>query len=123
MNEAELAKSRKGRKKLEALEKQRERVSGEFDNRYLHTREMKYLKENIKWSRTSKLVFLLGQKTVYFRWKGLRDYGFIRECAQWLESHGRDEPTPEQVIDMMNAVLPDELCAKLSEELKTLELV
>ena len=50
MNEAELAKSRKGRKKLEALEKQIERVSGEFDNRYLHTREMKYLKENIKWS-------------------------------------------------------------------------
>ncbi|MDO4393907.1 MAG: hypothetical protein Q4C80_05785 [Bacillota bacterium] len=122
MNEAKLSKSRKGRKKLEALENQIERVAGEFDNRYMHTREMKYLKENIRWSRTSKLVFLLGQRTVYFRWKGLRDYGFIRECAQWLEVRGIDEPSPEQVIDMMDAVLPDELCERLSEELKTLEL-
>lgn len=123
VNEAEMFKGRKGRKKLEALEQQIAKISDEFDNRYKDTREMKYLADEIKWLKTSYLVFLMGQKLVYFRWKGLRDYGFIRLCARWLADREITEPSPEQVVDMMEDVLPDELCRKLSEQLKTVEFI
>lgn len=123
VNEAEMFKGRKGRKKLEALEQQINKISDEFDNRYEDTREMKFLKEDIKWLKTSYLVFLMGQKLVYFKWKGLRDYGFIRLCAQWLADKGIEEPAPEQVVDMLRDVLPDDLCGKLSEQLKTVEFI
>lgn len=123
VSEAEMFKGRKGRKKLEALEQQITKISEEFDNRYKDTREMKYLSDDIKWLKTSYLVFLMGQKLVYFKWKGLRDYGFIRLCAQWLANREIKEPTPEQVVDMMQDVLPDDLCEKLSEQLKTVEFI
>ena len=122
VNEAEMFKGRKGRKKLEALDQQIQRISEEFENRYMHTREMKYISENVSWSRTSRLVFLMGQRLVYHRWRGLRDYGFIRLCAQWLETNRISEPTPEQVVDMMEDVLPEDLSRKLAEELKNVEL-
>ncbi|MBQ0078474.1 MAG: hypothetical protein KBS66_01100 [Eubacterium sp.] len=123
VNEAEMFKGRKGRKKLEALEQQIKKISDEFDNKYMHTREMKYLNEDIKWTKVSRLVFLMGERLVYFRYKGLRDYGFIRECAQWLESNRITQPEPEQVIQMLESVLPEELCIRLSEDLKTVEFI
>ena len=123
VSEAEMFKGRKGKKKLEALEQQIATISDEFDNRYKDTREMKYLSDEIRWMKTSYLVFLMGQKLVYFKWKGLRDYGFIRLCAQWLASRGITEPAPEQVVDMMQDVLPDDLCDKLSEQLQTVEFM
>lgn len=123
INEAEMFKGRKGKKKLEALELQIKKISDEFDNKYMHTREMKYINEEVKWNRVSRLVFLMGERLVYFRYKGLRDYGFIRECAQWLENNKVREPQPEQVIEMLESVLPEELCLRLSEDLKTVEFI
>ena len=43
MNETELFKGRKGKKKREAIENEIVKLSEEFENRYLHTREMKYM--------------------------------------------------------------------------------
>lgn len=123
VNEAELFKGRRGKKKLEALEQQISKIQEEFDNKYEDTREMKYLNDSIKWRKTSYLVFLMGQRLVYFRWKGTRDYGFIRLAAQWLVDHGITEPSPEQVVDMLQEILPDDLCEKLSEQLKTVEFI
>ena len=123
VNEAELFKGRKGRKRLEAIEQQISKITEEFDNKYENTREMKFLKDDIKWLKTSYLVFLMGQKLVYFKWKGLRDYGFIRLCAQWLSDRGIDEPSPELVVDMLRDVLPDDLCEKLGAQLKSVEFI
>lgn len=123
MNETELFKGRKGKKKREAIENEIVKLSEEFENRYLHTREMKYIEQNVTWMITSRLVFLMGQRLVYFRYKGLRDYGFIRLCANWFERTGIDNPNPEQVVNMMMEILPEELRDKLSEELKTIDFV
>ena len=87
MNETELFKGRKGKKKREAIENEIVKLSEEFENRYLHTREMKYIEQNVTWMITSRLVFLMGQRLVYFRYKGLRDYGFVGHHNFWPMNH------------------------------------
>ncbi len=113
---------RKGQRRLKAIEKQIENVSAEFDNNYAHTPEMIYLRDEINWEGTARLIFIMAHRDVNYKWNGLRDYGFIRACRQWIADNRVKELTSQAVVEMLKAVLPVKMCEELSEELAALEL-
>lgn len=113
---------RKGQKRLKAIEKQIEKVNAEFDSRYKEVPEMQFLKNEIAWEGTAGLIFVMAQRDVNYKWNGLRDYGFIRACRQWVLDNHVKELTSQAVVTMIKAVLPAKMCTELSEELAALDI-
>lgn len=112
----------RGHKRVKTVEKQIEKVNGEFQTRYGETQEMIYLEEEIQWEGTAKLIFVMAQRNVHFTWNGLRDYGFIRLCRKWIAEHGQRMMTPKATVAMVRSILPAAMCEELGEELSALEL-
>lgn len=113
---------RRGHKRLKAIEKQKEKILAEFTTRYETSPEMKFLKDDISWEGTSELIFLMAMRNVNFQWNGLRDYGFLRLCRKWIEANGIKTMNPKSTAAMMRAILPEEMCNRLGEELAELEI-
>lgn len=113
---------RKGQKRLKAIEKQIERINEEFDHHYDDSPEMIYLMDEIRWDGISRLIFTMALRDVDFKWKGLRDYGFIRLCRSWLMKCGITVVTEDIVTDMITDILPSGMCSELKDELLSLEI-
>lgn len=113
---------RRGNKRLKAIEKQLEKVLGEFSTEYENSTEMRFLKEEVKWEGTAELVFVMAMRNVHFAWNGLRDYGFLRLCKKWIEEAKTQALTSKDAAAMIKSILPEEMCQELSEELSALEI-
>lgn len=113
---------RRGYKRLKAIEKQTEKVLGEFKTEYEDSPEMKFLQGEIRWEGTSQLLLVMARRNVHFEWNGIRDYGFIRLCAKWIKEEGLTAMTPKAAAAMIRSILPEEMCRELGEELSALEI-
>lgn len=113
---------RRGQKRLKAIEKHIERINEEFDHRYDNSPEMIYLMEEIRWEGTSRLMFVMACRDVNFKWNGVRDYGFIRLCRNWLVKNDIAAVTADIAADMINDILPSDMCTELKDELSALEI-
>ncbi len=113
---------RKGQKRLKAIEKQIKRISQEFDHNYSDTPEMRYLDEEIRWDPMARLIFILARRNVYFKWTGLRDYGFIRLCRKWVTENRITYLDPEAASNMIGDILPAKQCTELKDDLAALEI-
>ena len=109
-------------RRLKATEKQIKRISEEFEHNYADSPEMLYMDEEIRWEGNSRLIFIMAQRNVCFKWNGMRDYGFIRLCRGWMAENDAAVMTPEATLRMIKAILPDKMYSELSEELAALEL-
>ncbi len=116
-DEKEMYEGRKGQKRLKAIEKQICKTNAEFDHNYQDSPEMIYLGQEIQWEGTSKLIFTLAQRDVNFRWKGLRDYGYLRLCCRWINGRGLRTMTADAAAAMIKDILPREMCSSLDDEL------
>lgn len=117
-----LYEGRKGQKRLKTIEKQIQRTNEEFDHNCEESPEMIYLNEQIRWEGTSRLIFTLAQRDVNFRWKGLRDLGYIRLCCRWIDGNGLTTVTEEAASAMVNDILPAEMCSTLDDELAAMNI-
>lgn len=117
-----LYEGRREQRRMRAIDKQIERLRGEFDNLYADTPEMRYLEEEIRWEDTSRVIFLLALRDTNFKWHGLRDYGFIRMCAQWIHMRKLQAVRAEDAVEMLKEILPSQMCIALGDELAALEL-
>lgn len=115
-------KGRKGQQRLKAIQKETAKINGEIQHSYANTPEMIYLENDIIWDAISKLIFLMAQKSVQFKWKGVRDYGFIRLCTRWIMENKISTLTPEIATAMMEDVLPSKMYSQLIDELDALEI-
>ena len=113
---------RRGHRRLKAIEKQTEKVLNEFTTGYEDSPELRFLQDEIRWEGTSQLLFAMARRNVHFEWNGIRDYGFIRLCAKWIEEEGVATMTPKAAADMTRSILPEEMCRELGEELSALEI-
>lgn len=113
---------RRGHKRLKLIEKQREKVLGEFTTEYENSHEMRFFKEQIRWEGTAELAFAMAMRNVNFAWNGLRDFGFLRLCKSWIEEAELTVVTPKDAEDMIKAVLPEAMWTELDEELSSLEI-
>ena len=117
-----LYEGRRGSKRLKAIEKYKEKILEEFNNEYEMSPEMRRLREEIRWDETAELIFLMAMRDVHFTWNGIRDYGFIKLCIEWIDDEKISVLTPKSVATMIRAVLPENMCQELSEELSALEI-
>lgn len=113
---------RRGQKRLKLIEKQREKVLGEFTTEYENSQEMRFLKQEVRWEGTAELTFAMAMRNVNFAWNGLRDYGFLRLCKSWIEEAKLTVMAPKDAEAMIKAVLPEAMWAELDEELSSLEI-
>lgn len=113
----------RGQKRLRTLEKQIEKIRNEFETRYADTPEMVFLEEEIQWEGPSRLIFLMAQRNVHFEWNGLRDYGFIRLCREWIAENEITVLSAKAAASMIRNILPAQMCEELGEELSALEIV
>lgn len=113
---------RRGQKRLKLIEKQREKVLGEFTTEYENSQEMRFLKQEVRWEGTAELTFAMAMRNVNFAWNGLRDYGFLRLCKSWMEGAELTVMAPKDAEAMIKAVLPEAMWAELDEELSSLEI-
>lgn len=113
---------RRGQKKLKLIEKQKEKVLGEFNTEYENSQEMHFLREAIRWEGAAELVYVMAMRNVHFAWNGLRDYGFLRLCKKWIEEKNLQVLTSKDAAAMIKSVLPEEMCQELSEELSAMEI-
>lgn len=113
---------RRGQKRLKLIEKQREKVLGEFTTEYENSQEMRFLKQEVRWEGTAELTFAMAMRNVNFAWNGLRDYGFLRLCKSWIEEAELTVMAPKDTEAMIKAVLPEAMWAELDEELSSLEI-
>lgn len=113
---------RRGQKRLKLIEKQREKVLGEFTTEYENSQEMRFLKQEVRWEGTAELTFAMAMRNVNFAWNGLRDYGFLRLCKSWIEEAELTVMAPKDAEAMIKAVLPEAMWAELDEELSSLEI-
>lgn len=112
----------RGHKRTKTVEKQIEKVRGEFQAQYSGTPEMLYLENEIGWEGASKLIFLMAQRNVHFAWNGLRDYGFIRLCRKWIDETDVKTMDAAAATSMIRSILPAAMCEELGEELSALEI-
>lgn len=112
----------RGHKRTKTVEKQIEKVSGEFQTQYGSVPEMLYLEQELRWEGSSKLIFLMAQRNVHFTWNGLRDYGFIRLCRKWAAGNGVKTMDAAAATSMIRSILPIAMCEELGEELAALEI-
>jgi len=120
--EQNLYEGRKGQRRLKAIDRQIQIIKSEIQNDYEDTPEMIYLDEIVKWEGTGRLIFMMAFRKVHFMWNGLRDYGFIRLCKQWIEGSNLKTITSAEVVEMTRSILTEEMCYELSEELSALEI-
>ena len=120
--EQSVYEGRKGQRRLKAIEKYINRVNEEFDHNYTDSPEMRYLDEELEWIGTSRLIFVMAQRNVHFRWNGMRDYGYIRLCKSWIVGNERRQITADAMAAMIKDILPAEMCFELSDELAALEI-
>lgn len=113
---------RRGHKRLKAIEKQIEKISGEFETSYADAPEMVFLNEDVRWEGPSRLIFMMAFRNVHFTWNGLRDYGFIRLCRKWILENRITSLTTQEVVVMIKAILPAQMCDELSDELSAMEI-
>lgn len=113
---------RRGQKRLKLIEKQLERVLGEFKTEYEYSREMSFMREAVRWEGTAQLIFALAMRNVHFAWNGLRDLGFLKLCKSWIENNEAGVMTPKETEAMVRSVLPEEMWNELDEELSALEI-
>lgn len=113
---------RRGQKRLKLIEKQREKVLGEFTTEYENSQEMRFLKQEVRWEGTAELTFAMAMRNVSFAWNGLRDYGFLKLCKSWIEEAELTVMAPKDAEAMIKAVLPEAMWAELDEELSSLEI-
>ncbi len=118
-----LYEGRKGQKRLKAIEKQIQRTNEEFDHTCEECPEMIYLNEQIQWEGAARLIFTLAQRDVNFRWKGLRDHGYIRLCCRWIDGNGLVTVTADAAEAMIKDILPADMCSTLDDELAALEIL
>lgn len=121
--EQNLYEGRKGQKKLKAIEKQIQKVSSEIQNCYEDTPEMIFIEEEVKWEGAGKLIFVMAFRKVHFMWNGLRDYGYIRLCSNWIKERGLKTITSHEAAEMIKNIITQEMCNELSEELDALEMI
>ena len=114
---------RRGQKRLKAIEKQIAKVNAEFDNLYIDDPEMIFLNEEIKWEGSAKLTFIMALRNVNYTWDGIRDYGFLRLCRQWIADNDKTVMTPDDTAEMLRGILPVKMCHDLSEQLAALDIV
>ena len=112
----------RGHKLAKTVEKQIEKVSGEFQPQYSGVPEMLYLENEIRWEGPSKLIFLMAQRNVNFAWNGIRDYGFIRLCQKWVRGNDVKVMDAAAAISMIRSILPAAMCEELAEELSAMEI-
>ena len=112
----------RGHKRLKVIEKQIARIEEEWDTAYEETPELTFLREEVSWEGTARLIFALAMRDVHIRWNGLRDYGFIRLCRKWIRQRDLHSMTPNRTAAMVKSILPAELCEDLSEELSSLDI-
>lgn len=113
---------RRGSRRLKAIEKHKEKLLAEFKTSYDDSREMIYMRENVRWEGVAELLFIMARRNVHFRWNGLRDYGFLSLCMKWIEKEPQ-AMTPKAAEEMIRSILPEEMWQALSEELEALELI
>ena len=112
----------RGHKRLKTVEKQMERINGEFQSMYADSPEMAFLEEEIQWEETSRLIFTMALRNVHFAWNGLRDHGFLRLCRKWVEQNRINVMTARSTVVMIRSILPVAMCQELGEELAALEI-
>ena len=120
--EQSMYEGRKGQKRLKAIEKQISRLEEEFDHNYTDSPEMRYMDEELEWVGTSRLIFVMAQRSVHFKWNGMRDYGYIRLCRRWIDGNELKVITADATAAMIRDILPEEMCSQLSDELAALEI-
>jgi len=116
-SEQSLFDGRRGQKRLKLIEKQKEKIRGDFTTEYEGSREMHFLREELKWEVTADLLMLLAMRAVHFKWQGVRDYGFLRLCKNWAEENEISIMTQKDTEAMLASVLPGSMCNELNEEL------
>lgn len=119
---------RRGQKKLKLIEKQKEKVLGEFNTEYENSQEMHFLREAIRWEGAAELVYVMAMRNVHFAWNGLRDLGFLRLCKSWVEdtktadAAGVKTMTSKDAETMIRTILPEAMWDELNEELLAMEI-
>lgn len=113
---------RRGQKRLKLIEKQKEKVLSEFNSEYTKCGEMHFLNEEVKWENMAGLMFAVAMRNVHFAWNGLRDYGFLKLCMNWIEENKINVMTPKDTEAMIKAVLPEAMLGEIDEELSALEI-
>lgn len=113
---------RRGQKRLKLIEKQLEKVLGEFSTEYENSQEMRFLRDGVRWEGSAELMFALAMRNVSFAWNGLRGYGFLKLCKRWIEDAKLDTMTPKETEAMVRSILPEAMWNELEEELSALEI-
>lgn len=116
-SEQGLFDGRRGQKRLKLIEKQKEKIRGDFTTEYEDSREMHFLREELKWEVIADLLMLLAMRAVHFKWQGVRDYGFLRLCKNWAVENEIHIMTQKDTEVMLASVLPGSMCNELNEEL------
>lgn len=113
---------RRGQKRLKLIEKQLEKILGEFSTEYENSQEMRFLRGDVRWEGTAELMFAMAMRNVNFAWNGLRDYGFLRLCTKWIKGGEVSVMTPKETEAMVRNILPEAMWNELDEELSALEI-
>lgn len=113
---------RRGQKRLKLIERQKEKVLGEFTTEYENSQEMRFLRQDICWEGTAELTLVMAMRNVHFAWDGLRDLGFLRLCKRWIEESELEAVTPKDAEAMIRNVLPEAMWDEINQEISALEI-
>ena len=98
-------KGRKGRKKLQAIYDEIDRLRAETGNYYDQYEEMQLI-DSLLPDPQVRLYF-----TKYYRdldriWNGVETYGFLRLCGKWIRQNEVEELTQPDIDAMLESLLP-----------------
>lgn len=109
-------KGRKGRKKLQAIEEEIERLHKETGGRYDDYEELK-LVESMLPDPEVRLYFLKYYSDLDRMWGGVETYGFLRLCGKWIRHNNVSELSQPDVDAMLESLLPSQEWEQLTQPL------
>lgn len=98
-------KGRKGRKKLQAIYEEIDRIQKETGNYYDQYEEMRLL-ESVLWDPQVRLYFMKYYRDLDAMWSGVETYGFLRLCGKWIRQNQVEELIQPDVDQMLESLLP-----------------
>ena len=113
-------KGRKGRKRLQEIETEIQRLLGETGNRYDATEEMQLL-ESLLPDPEVRLYFTKRYRDLDKLWSGTLTSGFLRLCGKWIRQKQIEEFDREQIDQMMESLLPSWQWEELTQPAKAAE--
>ena len=98
-------KGRKGRKKLQAINDEIDRLRAETGHRYDDYEEMKVIESTLP-DPELRLYFMKYYRDLDQLWGGVETYGFLRLCGKWIRQKQIEEFEQPEIDEMLENLLP-----------------